>query len=80
MEAQRRSPGSLERNRIFRCSGLLFEYTFTNTSGATDAIEEMRVTNFAGFTTDVNASGLGETPTSIGRSSGDGDLSKLCFF
>ena len=73
--------GTLSETVYSDSTGTLFEYTFSNT-GKTGDIREMSITGFAGFTTDVDATLAGVSPSSIERSSiGDdgGDVMDFYF-
>jgi hypothetical protein len=62
--------GVLNQTVYSDSTGLLFEYQFSNNSSSPDPIYVLSTSDFAGFTTNVDASGSGIGPLSI-SSAGD---------
>jgi hypothetical protein len=54
-------------------TGMLFEYTFSNNTGS-ETIAYMSVGGYAGFATDIYATGPGDPPFNLTRSSSGGTL------
>jgi len=69
--------GTLTQTVRSNGTGLVFEYVFSNSSGSLDRIESLSTTNFAGWTTDVNAglgTSSGSVPTTISRGLSGGTI------